>query len=285
MKTLLALLLLIPSLSWGTEDKKEARGYVDLSERERLQRLNHSYGGVVDPKIFELNKLNSDILAKKQTNDYSDRAVTDRFGYPIKNANGKIVINPSGKKWGLEHKKVLTYIHDGDYEKALTYLLPLVEQGITHANITLGYLYFKGYGFNQNDSKAEQYLKKAISKDKNSISFFERTRAHFYLAFIYGASPDESLIDYDKAFKSAQIASMAANEETQGMLGLFYDYGEGTKQDYILSDMWHNIAQANGDKYAAEEREKLLDFMTISELEIAAKLAQQCVNNYYRECK
>ena len=271
------------------EDKKAAMGYVDLNERERLQRLNYSYGDIFNTKIVKLNKWNSDKLAKWQTENYSDRAVTDRFGYPVKDSNGKIVINPSGEKWGLEYKKALTHAVDGNYEKAQNYLLPLAEQGISSANFTLGLLYFHGLGVNQNDKIAESYFLKDRQKDElndlSNIDISKISKVHYHLAYIYAFSNDESLIDHEKAFIYAQIGSIGEYDNAQELLGYFYFYGIGTEQNFILSDVWYNIAQAHGNKRATEARDDLLDYMTISELEKSAIIAQECVNNYYRECK
>lgn len=295
MKSILFLFLIFTfSVSHGHthphEDKQSAMGYVDLTERERLQRLNYSFGDTINQKIVELNKWNSDKLAKRQTENYSDRAVTDRFGYPVKDTNGKIVINPSGENWGLVYKKALTYAEEGEYEKAQNYLLPLSEQGILSANFTLGLLYFHGLGVNQNDKKAEHYFLKDRPKDElndlSNIDISKISKVHYHLAYIYAFSDDESLIDHKKAFTYAQIGSMGEYDNAQELLGYFYFYGIGTEQNFILSDVWYNIAQAHGNKRAIEARDNLLDYMTTSELKKAAKLAQHCVNNYYhRECE
>ena len=257
------------------EDKKAAMGYVDLSERERLQRLNYSYGEVIDPGIFKLNKINSNRLVNKQIDNPNYRAVTDRFGYPVKDTYGKVLLNPNGETWGIEYQKALKAAKTEDYETALAYLLPLSVKGIDTAFYTLGVLYFHGLGVSQSYKKAEELFLKISN---------EGIKHYYHLGYIYGFSEDESFLDYEKAEKFIRMSAEGGYEEAQYILGYFYYNGLGLNQDLIKADMWFNLAEANGNEQASEARDILLDYISISELKKAAELAQKCFNNYFQKC-
>jgi TPR repeat protein len=54
-----------------------------------------------------------------------------------------------------------------------------------------------------------------------------------------------------------------------------YDNGEGVPQDYVQAHMWLNLAAANGDENAKENRDIAAGLMTSEEIAEAQKLARE----------
>ena len=63
-----------------------------------------------------------------------------------------------------------------------------------------------------------------------------------------------------------------------------YDTGEGVLKDSVLAHMWLNIAGANGDEGARENRDTLERDMTRAEISRATKLARTCMDSDYQDC-
>ena len=54
-----------------------------------------------------------------------------------------------------------------------------------------------------------------------------------------------------------------------------YAEGRGVPQDFVSAHMWFNLAAAQGEKNAAEYREKVADGMTPAQTAEAQKLARE----------
>jgi len=69
-------------------------------QREAEQKAKIGYGQNIDQDIINANKKDSDREAQRQTGDSTMRAVTDRYGNPIRTTSGKVVTNPAPKSGG-----------------------------------------------------------------------------------------------------------------------------------------------------------------------------------------
>jgi len=90
--------------------------------------------------------------------------------------------------------------------------------------------------------------------------------------------------DYKAAVKWYKLAAEQGYDLAQFNLGLMYINGHGVAQDYIRVHMWWNIAASQGDRIAAGHRDNLRDKMTPTEIEMAKKLARECVAKNYKGC-
>ena len=81
------------------------------------------------------------------------------------------------------------------------------------------------------------------------------------------------------------LAAEQGHASAQTNLGTMYDDGQGVLQDYIRAHMWFNIAASSGEsKKASKNRDIVAKRMTTSQIEIAQKLARECVKKNYKGC-
>jgi len=66
----------------------------ERKKEEKRQKDRLGSGENIDQSIIDANKKDSDREAQKQTGDPTMRAVTDRYGNPVRDSNGKVVLNP-----------------------------------------------------------------------------------------------------------------------------------------------------------------------------------------------
>lgn len=63
-------------------------------------------------------------------------------------------------------------------------------------------------------------------------------------------------------------------------LGLMYRDGDGVLQDYVAAHMWFNIASANGDRFAREQRNSIVELMTMDQIAEAQKKAAEWMQGH-----
>ena len=63
-----------------------------------------------------------------------------------------------------------------------------------------------------------------------------------------------------------------------------YNYGSGVLQDKLTAHMWYNIASANGDKKAGDNRDMTASFMPDSDISKATAMARECMKSNYKKC-
>ena len=90
--------------------------------------------------------------------------------------------------------------------------------------------------------------------------------------------------DYAIALRELIPPAEEGNGNAQLQLGIMYAWGHGVLQDYIRAHMWWNIASSNGYDNARRNRDKLAKKMTPSQIELAQKLARECVRKKYKGC-
>jgi uncharacterized protein len=161
----------------------------------------------------------------------------------------------------------------GDYETALQFLRPLVDQGSAPAESRLGVMYFYGRGVRQDYSEAVKWYRKAAEKGDTS--------AQSYLGFMYlkGQGVPQ---DYAEALKWARPAADRGSARAQYILGLMFEHGYGLSQDYLQAYLWLNLAvagftDAEADiRYSAvSDRDSVANKMTQGQIAESQRLAHE----------
>lgn len=70
----------------------------------------------------------------------------------------------------------------------------------------------------------------------------------------------------------------------QFSLGVMYDNGEGVPEDFVRAHMWFNLAAANGDTTAKENKDLIAQILTPADLATAQRLARECFAKNYKGC-
>ena len=81
-----------------------------------------------------------------------------------------------------------------------------------------------------------------------------------------------------------RLAAELSFPYSQYNLGMMYANGDGVLQNNTLSHMLFNIASANGDEEAGEQKYQREGLMTTSEVSKARSLTNECVNSNYTKC-
>ena len=88
--------------------------------------------------------------------------------------------------------------------------------------------------------------------------------------------------DDAEAVRWYRMAAEQGDAGAQYNLGVMYANGEGV--DSVLAHMWLNIAGANGNEGARENRDTLERVMTRAEISRATELARECMDSDYQDC-
>ena len=107
--------------------------------------------------------------------------------------------------------------------------------------------------------------------------------AQFNLGAMY-ANGEGVPQDYKEAVRLYRLAADQGNAVAQSNLGVMYDNGYGVPEDAPTAYMWINIAAASGNKVATENRDKLTQRMTPSQIEKGQDLTRACVAKNYKGC-
>jgi len=95
----------------------------------------------------------------------------------------------------------------------------------------------------------------------------------------------EGVIQDDReAVKWYRLAAEQGLVEAQDNVGYMYGLGAGVIEDKVYAHMWWNIAASNGDEMAKQNKNKIANIMTSSQLEKATELARECVKKEYKGC-
>jgi uncharacterized protein len=168
-----------------------------------------------------------------------------------------------------------TAYNRGDYITALREWRPLAERGDGVAQYNLGLMYRFGRGVSQDHKEALKWYRRAAEQGI--------TEAQFTLGALY-AEGRGVLQDYKKAEKWYLNAAELGHATAQFELGFMYARGVGALQDNVLGHMWYNIAGANGNRFASDNRANIEKRMTPAQIAEAQKLARECMAKKYKNC-
>lgn len=120
-------------------------------------------------------------------------------------------------------------------------LLPKALHGDAFAQLSLGIIYYNGYGVDINYEEAAKWF--SLSAEQGV------TTAQFNLGYMYtnGQGVD---IDNNKAIQLFLPSANEGNVIAQYNLGVIYYSGEGIKQDYVNALKWFTLAAIQNDENA-----------------------------------
>jgi uncharacterized protein len=160
----------------------------------------------------------------------------------------------------------------GKYEAALKTLRPLAENGDVRAQSTLGLMYHRGRGVQQDDAEAVRWFR--LAADRGDAV------AEFNLGVMY-AEGQAVPQDNAEAAKWYRLAADQGNPQAQYNLGLWYAQGDGGWPDNVRAHMWFNLAAASfptsdirNRSAAASSRDAVAKNMTSEQIAEAQKLAR-----------
>ena len=81
-----------------------------------------------------------------------------------------------------------------------------------------------------------------------------------------------------------RLSAEQGNATAQNNLGVMYNDGLGVPQDHGTAHMWYNIASANGDEDASENRDTVANKMTGVAIAEAQRRARNCLSSDYQDC-
>lgn len=179
--------------------------------------------------------------------------------------------------WAANYEEGKKAYLDKDYEKALSILKPLAEQGDSQAQVTLGLMYDFGHGVRKDATEAiEWYIKAAeqgipVVQHDVGVKYFQGhgvEQNYLKAAYWWEQSANAGLadsqfnlgllyyrgigleVDYQKASSLFISASEQDHPHAQYSLAVMYAFGQGLDKDYGQALQWfrksasHDVAQA-----------------------------------------
>ena len=152
------------------------------------------------------------------------------------------------------------------YQLALKEITPLAKAGNADAQHLLRLMYYMGRGVERSYAQAMAWHRKAALQGKADAQYV--VGAMFYTG---NAVPQ----DQKQAISWFRRAAEQGHAEAQHALGLMYRYKvAGVRQDMVIAYMLWNLAAANGNKNAAEQRAAVSRQMTQEQIEEAQALSR-----------
>ena len=172
-----------------------------------------------------------------------------------------------------------------DHREAVKWYSLAAERGLGRAQFRLGVMYANGRGVPEDKAEAVKWYSLAAEQGWGE--------AGFTLGRMYDDG-DGVPEDDREAVKWHTIGAEQRVAESQNALGLMYYLGAGVPKDDVYAHMWFNIASSHGQAYgivsniherARENKERVADEMTPSQIEEAEALLRKCLNQRYRDCE
>ena len=141
-----------------------------------------------------------------------------------------------------------------DYHKAKEWLEKSVAQDEGSAQIFLGCLYYNGQGVRQNYHKARELFEKAAAHQGDIKT---QAEAQFLLGALYeeGAGVPRNLTTARTLYEKS---ALQGNVRAQATLGAYYEHGYGgVKRNLAIAKEWYGKACDNGFQTACDEYRRL----------------------------
>jgi TPR repeat protein len=151
------------------------------------------------------------------------------------------------------------------------------NQGDAGAQFILGLLYYRGLGTQQDTKQAVYWYTKAAEQG--------HVQAQYKLGRLYRGSEDEVPQDYKQSVYWYTKAAEQGFIQAQYKLGYMYEYGEVAPQDYKQAFFWYTKAAEQGHHFAKNDREKMLEKMSKSQIEEVKKLSKELYEKIYNKAK
>ena len=177
-----------------------------------------------------------------------------------------------------------------DDVEAVRWFTEAADQGLPEAQAALGAMYAAGRGAPQDDVRAVHWYRMAADQGLPEaqaalgllylgVRYVKRVKGvvHVGVRHMKTELPTEDAIEAARWFR---LAAEQGHAEAQTFLGLIYAEGQGIPQDIAQAHAWLNIAAAQGDETAKEEKEVIAQSMTRQELARAQKLTREYWDAY-----
>jgi TPR repeat protein len=146
-----------------------------------------------------------------------------------------------------------------NYGVALKEITPLAKAGHADAQHLLGLMYYMGRGVTRDYKQAMAWHRKAAMQGKADAQYV--VGAMYYTG---NSVPQDQKVAISWFRKAAE----QGHADAQHALGLMYRYHvAGMKQDMVLAYMLWNLAAANGNANAVEQRAAIARQMTQEQIE------------------
>ena len=175
---------------------------------------------------------------------------------------------------GPDYQKGKAAYDAGKYAEALRVFKPLAEQGNADAQLYLAGMYARGESVPQDEKEAARWVRLAAEKGNADAQWQQGYRYE---------TGDGVPQDYKEALKWFRLAAEQGHAGAQEVLSDMYDSGEGVPQDAPTAYMWINLA-VTGNSLFANDRDKLAQRMTPSQIEKGQDLTRACVAKNYKGC-
>ena len=111
------------------------------------------------------------------------------------------------------------------------------------------------------------------------------SQAQFIMGYIHGDISGK-FVDLDKSFYWYNKSARQGHSTAQNNMGSFYWRGQGNfKKDYALAYMWWTVAKINGEEAAAENIDRVTQYLSSSEIIDGQRKAQHCIDTDYKICE
>jgi len=154
------------------------------------------------------------------------------------------------------------------------------NQGDADAQFNLAFLYHRGVGAPRDDRYAIYWYTKAAKQG--------HVNAQYSLGDLYRCGGGEEIQrDYKKAFYWLTKAAEQGSTNAQYILGDLCQYGGGEEvpRDYKQAFSWYTKAAEQGHYFAKEDRDKMLEKMSQSQIEEVQKLSKKLYEKIYNKAK
>jgi TPR repeat protein len=162
-----------------------------------------------------------------------------------------------------------------DYKAAVKWYRLSAEQGFADAQFNLGVSYARGEGVTRDHKEAAKWYRLAAEQGIAEAQF------NFGLGYDNGSGGTQY---FQEALKWYRAAAEQGFFKAQVALGRMYADGLGVHKNYLLAHMWSNIGAANGSEIGQQNRDRISERMSPSEISEAQKRARACVRNLYKGC-
>ena len=148
------------------------------------------------------------------------------------------------------------------------------NQGDANSQFNLALLYENGAGIPRNTKQAAYWYTKAAEQGHVQAQYELGNEYLFSGDYEVPQDYKQSVYWYTKAAEQGHILA-------QYKLGHMYEYGDEGPQDYKQAFFWYTKAAEQGHVFAEDNRDKMLEKMSQSQIEEVQKLSKELYEKIY----
>ena len=197
----------------------------------------------------------------KQNDPYAQYALGDMYEYGF----GTDVNTAEAARW---------------YAKALDAFLPSAQAGDAFAQFMLAVIYRNGVGVDEDDKKVLYWLENSANQGY--------VQAQYMLGFMHREGQGVADIEKDKVyanmFKWYHMAAAQGHLDAQFYLGLLYSSEEADIENDVYAYVWYDMLPEH--YIPAKNNIRIIKSrLTAKEMSEAKRLAAQCRNTQFKQCR